>query len=345
MPSATACDWGPDMSAFARYEAHLKTISERLIQMLKERGQLWVPPWEPSERSTGPQIPYNPTTGKSYSGINSMVLWAEQVRRGSVDPRWMTAKQAQDRGFSVHEGAQSVALVKWVNYAAPEAPESKGDAEPPEEAERRPARMIPRTFWVFHAQDIAGLPALVPVEPIPVRERHAQCEALIAAAGVRIEHDGGNQAFYRPATDSVHMPEFKQFRTVDGYYATVLHELGHASGHPSRLKRDLSGAFGSEAYAREELRAEIASMMAGERLGIGHDPGQHVAYVKHWIRILQDDPHEIARACKDAEAICTHLQVPRFEREPLLALDPQEDAVPQARNRQRTRARAMGAAR
>lgn len=178
-----------------------------------------------------------------------------------------------------------------------------------------------------------------------MRERHAQCEALIAAAGVRIEHDGGNQAFYRPATDSVHVPEFKQFRTVDGYYATLLHELGHATGHPSRLKRDLSGPFGSPAYAREELRAEIASMMAGERLGIGHDPGQHVAYVKHWIQILRDDPHEIARACKDAESICAHLQVPRFEREPLLPLTPQPEAVAQPTERQRKRVRAMAAGR
>ena len=98
------------------------------------------------------------------------------------------------------------------------------------------------------------------------------------------------------------------------YYATALHEVGHATGHPSRLNReDLGHPFGSEAYAREELRAEIASLMLGEQLGIGHDPGQHVAYVGSWIRALENDPREIFRAAADAEKITTLVR--SFERE------------------------------
>ncbi len=99
------------------------------------------------------------------------------------------------------------------------------------------------------------------------------------------------------------MPFKHQFPTPDRYYATALHELGHWTGHESRLNRDLAHPFGSEGYAREELRAEIASMLLGSELGIGHDPGQHVAYVGSWIKALQQDPTEIFRAAADAEKI------------------------------------------
>ena len=103
--------------------------------------------------------------------------------------------------------------------------------------------------------------------------------------------------------DSIHLPFKHQFLTPDRYYATALHELGHWTGHESRLNRDLAHPFGSEGYAREELRAEIASMLLGGELRIGHDPGQHVAYVGSWIKSLQQDPTEIFRAAADAEKI------------------------------------------
>ncbi|WP_140410188.1 zincin-like metallopeptidase domain-containing protein, partial [Escherichia coli] len=98
-------------------------------------------------------------------------------------------------------------------------------------------------------------------------------------------------------------PQQAAFPSADRYYATALHELGHWTGHASRLDRDLAHPFGSEGYAKEELRAEIASMIMGDELGIGHDPSQHVAYVKSWIKALQDDPLEIFRAAADAEKI------------------------------------------
>ena len=118
-----------------------------------------------------------------------------------------------------------------------------------------------------------------------------------------IRHGEADRAFYRPSTDSIHLPHKHQFPTPDRYYATALHELGHWTGHELRLNRDLSHPFGSEGYGREELRAEIASMLLSGELGIGHDPGQHVAYVNSWIKALQEDPTEIFRAAADAEKI------------------------------------------
>ncbi|MBW9878691.1 DNA primase, partial [Escherichia coli] len=130
-----------------------------------------------------------------------------------------------------------------------------------------------------------------------------RAESILEASGAKISHDQVDRAFYRMSTDSIHLPQQASFPSADRYYATALHELSHWTGHASRLDRDLSHPFGSEGYAREELRAEIASMIIGDELGIGHDPSQHVAYVKSWIKALQDDPLEIFRAAADAEKI------------------------------------------
>lgn len=132
-------------------------------------------------------------------------------------------------------------------------------------------------------------------------------------SGVPFNFNGGDRAYYRPDIDQIFMPSKAAFSSPDGFYATALHELGHSTGHKDRLGRDLSGKFGSESYAVEELRAEIFSYMTGERLGIGHDPGQHTAYIKSWIKVLKDDPKEILRACSDAEKICNFLKVERYQ--------------------------------
>jgi putative DNA primase/helicase len=161
----------------------------------------------------------------------------------------------------------------------------------------------PRVFFatVFNAEQIDGLP------PMQRREQTwdavERAEAILLASGAVIQHGGQNRAFYRLRTDSIHLPDKGQFPSADNYYAIALHELGHWTGHPSRLGRDLAHPFGSEGYAKEELRAEIASMILGDELGIGHDPGQHAAYVGTWINVLRDDPLEIFRAAADAEKI------------------------------------------
>jgi antirestriction protein ArdC len=139
---------------------------------------------------------------------------------------------------------------------------------------------------------------------------------VLKASGVEIRHDQADRAFYRPATDRIHLPARDSFKSADTYYATAPHELAHASGYPSRLDRDLAHPFGSIGYAKEELRAEIASLMIGDRLGIGHDPGQHAAYVKSWVQVLKEDPKEILRASRDADKISNYVLSLEKERMP-----------------------------
>ncbi|MFE8033097.1 ArdC family protein [Thiohalocapsa marina] len=171
---------------------------------------------------------------------------------------------------------------------------------------------------VFNAEQIDGLPPLESRFPqgAPDWDRHERAESVLKASSVEIRYDQADRAFYRPATDKIHLPPRDSFKSADSFYSTALHELGHASGHPSRLDRDLAHPFGSVGYAKEELRAEIASLMIGDQLGIGHDPGQHAAYVKSWVQILKDDPKEILRASRDADKITGYVMDLEKERAP-----------------------------
>ena len=278
-----------------------ETVAEKLIQQLKEGTAPWQKPWEPGQPAAF--IPMNPTTGKRYRGINAIQLMSQ----GHSDQRWMTYKQAAAVGAQVRKGEKGTPIQYW--KFSDEQIKTDADGKPVLDAQGEPVKQSvklerPRVFFatVFNAEQIDGLP---PLQPRKQQDWTAveRAEHILQASGAVIRHGEQNRAFYRPATDSIHMPDKGQFPTADNYYATALHELGHWTGHESRLDRDLSNPFGSEGYAKEELRAEIASMILGDELGIGHDPGQHVAYVGSWIKALQDDPLEIFRAAADAEKI------------------------------------------
>ena len=299
------------------YSDYVQQTSEQLAELMATNQAPFQRLWEPGTGSM--TVPYNATTGKAYSGFNSFWLSLNQMVSGYADPRWLTFKQGQGLKARLTKGSKGVKLVKWVETSV-----AKDDEKGNEEG-KGGSGLIPVPFTVFNAEQFEGLaPALVR-EPRPEHERHAQCEALVAATGARILH-GGDEAFYRPATDSVHMPEAAQFVTADGYYAVLLHELGHWTGHPTRLDRDLTGGFGSESYAREELRAEIASFMIGQRLDIGHDPSRHARYLNSWVKVVREDLKAILKACQDAERICTFLGVEKFEHVPTQPLEKAQQA-------------------
>lgn len=157
-----------------------------------------------------------------------------------------------------------------------------------------------RFFNVFHASQIDGIPEWDGREISWNPDDRA--EAILENSGASITHDQRDRAFYRPSSDEIHLPPQAAFENTDKYYSTALHELGHWTGHESRLDREF-GPFGSEIYAKEELRAEISSWMTSAEIGISHNPEQHASYVKSWIKVLKEDPYEIVRACQSAEKI------------------------------------------
>lgn len=279
-------------------------VANQIIEGLKAGTAPWLKPWEPGIGNG--QVPFNPVTGKRYRGINALYLMSNQ----SDDNRWLTYKQAQSIDAQVRKGEKGTTIQYWKfndervkedETGRPVLDEQGNSVKTQVSLER------PKVFYatVFHASQIDNMPELdIKAPDWSVVER---AENLLLHSGATIIHSEADRAFYRLSTDSIHLPPKEQFKSAANYYATALHELGHWSGHSSRLDRDLGHPFGSEAYAKEELRAEIASMLLGAELGIGHDPSQHTAYIKSWIRVLEDDPLEIFRASADAEKIVNHI--------------------------------------
>jgi putative DNA primase/helicase len=283
---------------------YARKVAEELIDQLKQGTAPWQKPWQPGERF----MPYNPTTGKDYRGGNSMWLMAQ----GYADARWMTYRQATAEGAQVRKGEHGTQIQYWIMRGTEPVTDAQGkpvrgeDGKPlTREVEYERPRV--KTFTVFNGEQFDGL-APAPTRMVAEWERHQRAETIMTASDARIEHQPGNRAYYQPSADNIVLPERGQFPTADGFYATSLHELGHWTGAPSRLDRDLAHPFGSEGYAREELRAEIASLIVGTEIGVGHDPSRHAAYVGSWIKALENDPQEIFRAAADAEKIATMLR-------------------------------------
>ncbi len=178
-------------------------------------------------------------------------------------------------------------------------------------------RPIVKLHYVFNIEQTDGLKLRSLATATPEWEGHERAEALIKSSGVRVDHVADDRAYYSMKDDRVVLPDRSQFDSQSAYTHTALHELGHATGHPDRLNRPTlvkHGGFGSEAYAREELRAEIAVMMIGEQLGVGHEPRHGTAYVSSWIKALENDPKEIRAAAVDAQQISDWLITRERER-------------------------------
>lgn len=307
----------PKESTEKRYsfQDYATELANSLMTMIP---RAWEKPWEPGHAPDGLALPYNATTGVEYKGSNTFVLLSQQMANGYTDPRWLTYRQAQELGGHVTKGQKGTTCVKWIFKDVEE--------ERPDGSKEKVERGFPSFFSVFNAEQCEGIPPLPVREPVPESFRHEECERLLSECGAKIANDGGDRAYYRPSSDSIHLPTKEAFAAkgpggVDHYYSTAFHEVSHWTGAPHRLNRDLSGRFGSVEYAKEELRAEIGSMLVGARLGIGRDPehiANHHAYLKHWLDIAKSDPQEVVRACRDAEKICQFLNIPVPEHEPTM---------------------------
>ena len=277
-------------------------VAERVIEALKNGTAPWQLPWD----SNGVQflLPYNFQSGNRYKGLNAISL----LMAGRDDPRWMTYKQAEESGFQVRKGERSM-LIQFVKTTDERTKRDESGkvmhdelGKPIKENKELP-RAIIRNAYVFNAAQIDGMPKLERGTPGSEWEPIQRAENLIASSGATIRHQYSKEAFYDLKHDAITLPYKDWFSHSHKYYATLLHELGHWTGHPDRLNRNMGNSFGEASYAREELKAEIASMLLGQELGIGHDPGQHYAYVESWISILENNPFEIFSAAMDAEKI------------------------------------------
>lgn len=286
-----------------------EAIAAFIADQIEKENAPWMKPWEPGQaRHSAQFMPINGTSGRDYHGINALHLQMKQLSMGYESNAWMTFPQVKQAGGVVRKGEKStiVEFWKWPDKKSQEeATEIQADDE-------KAVRRRPSVFYsyVFNASQIDKLPErfYAPAPLMPEGWRHEEAERILKASGAVIRHDGGDRAFYRHDTDSIHLPLPAQFKNQDQFYSTALHELGHWTGAPDRLNRQF-GRFGDAAYAQEELRAELFSYFASQRIDLPHDPSQHMSYLKHWHRIVKDDPKAIFKACADAEAMCRFLGV------------------------------------
>ncbi|MBZ7927605.1 ssDNA-binding domain-containing protein (plasmid) [Ensifer adhaerens] len=241
--------------------------------------------------------PVNVASSKAYRGINILSLWAAAHGAGYPAGIWGTYRQWQALDAQVRKGERGHLVVFW------KTTDHGADAQHGDEDRDEPARrLFARGYTVFNCAQVDGYtPPVMPV--LAEAERIDRAERFCAALGIDIRH-GGSQAYYRPATDQVQMPRFACFRDAVAYYAVLLHECGHASGARHRLDRDLSGRFGSAAYAMEECTVELLSAMICADLNLSVEPRpDHARYIASWLEVLRADARAIFTAASKAQQI------------------------------------------
>lgn len=277
-----------------RFDQLCEHITDRIIDAI-DTGQTgtWRAPWHHNGEANL-FAPTNAVTGNPYSGTNILILAVAGLDNDWDRATFATYRQLQSIGAQVRRGEHGTRCVKWVTRKITEP-----DTDEPTGV------LVPKVFTVFNVAQVDGwtAPEHHTFDTAPVEA----AEEFIAATGASIDV-GWNTAKYRPLIDRIQIPAISQYRTAEAYYATALHELCHWTGHNSRLDRKLDNRFGDDAYAAEELIAELGAAFACGRLGISNAPrADHADYLAHWLRILKADSRALVTAASAAQAAVDHL--------------------------------------
>ena len=291
------------MSSFDLYQ----TVTDQIVAML-ETG---VVPWRsPILGRSKAGHPRNMNSGKECRGVNVFLLAFTAFARGYGSSYWLTFNQAKERGGSVKKGEKSSMVVFWKQY------------ETIDRETGEPAKIpVMRYYNVFNAEQIDGIeiPDAVKFEPIEFHPiEAAERIANRYAGGPAITH-GGQQAFYRPGTDTIHLPDPTRFASSEEYYSTLFHEQSHSTGHSSRLDRKLDTAprpFGSPDYGKEELVAEMSAAFLCSYAGIQPTVIENqAAYLSGWLKQLKSDKKLVVSAAGQAQRAADWIRGERGERE------------------------------
>jgi len=292
----------PAHKSFAGRSSLYEEITGKIIAELEQGRVPWVQPWGAVTAPLG--LPKNAATGRSYSGINILILWCAVAERGFTGQTWLTFRQALKIGGHVRKGETGTTVVyadRFIPYRERQRAAETGD--------QPDAIPFLKRFTVFNADQCANLPADIAPALSPVTGNNEfilpQAEALIRATGAEIRI-GGTKAFYIPAADYIQVPPPSSYFEPINWHRTVCHELGHWSGHESRLNRDMTGGFGSPSYAREELVAEMCGAFVCAALSIVPTV-RHSDYLGEWLEVLREDNRAIIRAASAASKAADYL--------------------------------------
>jgi antirestriction protein ArdC len=278
----------------ARQDVYAR-VTAKVIADLERGVRPWMKPWSGGNAEGRIVLPRR-HNGVAYRGINLLLLWGETIERGYSSSRWMTYRQALELGAHVRKGERGSLVVYADKFTKTEQDENGADVE----------KQIPfmKGYTVFNTQQIEGLSSEyydAPAPLLPKLQLIESAESFFAATGAVIRH-GGTKAFYAPSLDLVQLPVPEAFRDAESYAATKAHELTHWTAHASRLDRTLGKRFGDEAYAAEELVAELGAAFLCSALGITPEVREdHSAYLDHWLKVLKADKRAIFSAAAHAQ--------------------------------------------
>ncbi len=256
-------------------------------------------PWHTSGKFAS--SPINVASKKAYRGINTLCLWAAAESRGYESGEWGTYRQWLERGAQVRKGEKATLVVFW-KFANSSA-EAEDGADQPVSGSRL---LFTRGYSVFNAAQVDGYTPKAEPEP-PLNERMEHAEAFFAGVGADVRH-GGNQAYYSPSSDHIQMPPFQSFVESVSYYSTLAHEHTHWTASAGRCDRQLGKRFGDNAYAAEELIAELGAAFTCAHLGLSTEPRtDHAAYIDSWLKVLKADKRAIFTAASKAQQACDWL--------------------------------------
>ena len=270
-------------------------ITNKIIAELEADRIPWVQPWGTPAIKAPLAMPRNAATRREYSGINVLILWGAVIEHGFSGQSWLTFRQALGLGGHIRKGERGTTVVYADRFTPHD--ERRRAAEANEEPGTIP---FLKRFAVFNTDQCDGLPEEVAASVIPPLpgQIEPRAEALIAATGADFRI-GGARAYYNTTGDFAQVPPPAAYFEPINWHRTAFHELGHWTGHASRLNRDHSGSFGSKSYAREELVAEMAGAFVCASLGIVPTV-RHADYIGSWLEVLREDNRAVVRAASAA---------------------------------------------
>lgn len=295
-------------SAVQHVEDQRLHVVEKIIEDMKKNGLRWAEPYLPT------MTPHNPVTGTVYQGGNRIHLAFVGMERGFTDNRWCTFNQIRDNGWHLMKGAKSAIIEKWKAITVTDKNEDTGE----EEITGQFLRLM--GYWnVFNASEIEGMPSEVKPEHISDRSGSIASD-LITSSRCPVNESAAyaGKAAYAPMLDRIMIAPRETFISDESFTRVLLHEMTHSTGHPSALGRTMNTQFGSPEYAKEELVAELGSLFLSADLGIqsadmeGEFYENHVAYLKSWVRALEDDPAYLFKASSQADKASVYL-MERYE--------------------------------
>ncbi len=290
--------------AFEIVMAERKALVDKIISMMK-KGDFF---HNASEWDRAALRPQNPMSKVWYRGGNRLKLMAVVTERKYRDPRWATAKQLFEKGFRIKAGEHGTICEKWIFEKERKTKDEHGNIVKEVVQLDHPQVMY---FRVFNGEQVEDFPEYVPsVQDEDKTQLGQMIDRLIDTCECPVIEAAQDRAYYSPSQDKIVLPLRSMFKDEESFAKTLIHEEGHMTGAPSRLNRPPGGIFGSEQYAKEELRAEIGALFTEADLGIslkGEHYEDHSDYLRSWISVLQDDYNEFFRACADAEQISKRL--------------------------------------